>query len=142
MSRNQIRIKTTNRSDGSSSQSSGNSFKEKEKKSRQNKQTRATAANSIEQRTSPQIAECIFIVLEIVIFLLTIASVVLFGIAIWVASLEIKEKEASWFFDSELYWNAAIFALTLAAVLLVFAASEKHLAQKERLEDRAPPPAP
>ena len=93
---------------------------------------------SIEQRTSPRTAECVFLILEVLIALLTIGSCICFGVAIWVASLGLKDTtgNSKWFFDSEIYWNSAIFGLTLAAVLLVFAASEKHLAAKERAVNR------
>ena len=88
---------------------------------------------SLSSKTSPDAAEAIFILLEIIILALTVGSIVLFGVAIWVMSLDQKEKRSDWFFQAEIYWNGSIFGLTLAAVLLVFAASEKHLAQREAL---------
>lgn len=97
------------------------------------KNRRSFGVQSLSARTSPATAELIFLILEWIIILLTLASIIAFGAALWVASMDLEKQDPDWFLDSEIYWNGAIFGLTLAAVLLVFAASEKHLAQREQL---------
>ena len=111
---------------------SNNSNNNNNNNNNDNNNNNNSSANSLASRISPATAEIIYLVLEIVIFLILLASIGLFIVAIWVASLDKTAKDPSWFLDSELYWNSAIFGVTLATVLLLYLASEKHLTQRER----------